>query len=139
MVCTLCDSDTKITNSRYRPKNAQTWRRHTCPRCNSVFTTKESVETTISYRISDPEANLEPLIRDELFLMIHEALDHRKTAVVDASALTDTVLGQIIAQKQLIITKTVVTDVIAKTLQRFDRVAYIKFKSKIDYALKAIS
>lgn len=46
-------------------------------------------------KIFEPE-RLEPFLRDKLFLSIHKSLSHRKTALGDASALTDTILARVL-------------------------------------------
>lgn len=38
-----------------------------------------------------------PFLRDMLFLSLYDACRHRSTAITDASALTDTVIGKLLA------------------------------------------
>lgn len=129
MVCILCDSKTNITNSRFVRKSGYTWRRHTCPRCFAVYTTREYIEMSLSYRLKHSSGTLEPLERDIVFSMIKDSLNHRNSAIADASALTDTILGMVYANKKLVVPYRDFFEITASTLRRFDRVAYIKFTS----------
>ena len=110
-------------------RGGYTWRRHTCPRCHAVYTTREYIEHSVSYRLRMPDGSYKPLIRDELFVMILDSLSHRKTSLTDASALTDTILGQVYAAKRLIIPSGDFFTLAARIIQRFDRTAYVKFTS----------
>lgn len=111
-------------------RGGYTWRRHTCPRCSAAYTTREHVEYSISYRLQRADGSFRPLSRDELFVMLLDSLDHRKSAINDASALTDTVLGAVYANKRLVVPEDAFHELVADTVRRFDRTAYVKYISK---------
>lgn len=128
MVCIYCDNKTKVTNSRASAKTKTTWRRRQCHSCRSIFTTREQIETAGTVRVKTSTGHLQPFLRDKLFLSLHRSLLHRKTAVSDASALTDTVLHQLNhLQTNGVLQNTKIIETTAKTLKRFDKAAHTSY------------
>jgi transcriptional regulator NrdR family protein len=67
---------------------------------------------------------LQAFERDKLLLSIHDSLKHRKTAVRDATGLTDTVISQLYPlMRQTVVEKTGITAVTLVVLKRFDKTA----------------
>lgn len=130
MNCPYCKNSTKVTNSRSRAQGTQIWRRRTCKNCAQVWTTLESIDLSTSHRVSGLNNGLEPFSRDELFSSIKDSLQHRKTALSDATALTDTVLARILLQNQAIIPKSEVIAVTSDVLKKFDKVAAAVYAAK---------
>lgn len=120
MVCMLCDSKTRITNSRSNAPGYQTWRRHTCNRCSAVYTTRESIDMSLSYRVERIKGNLEPFSRDKLFMSIARALEHRPNYIEDSGMLMWTILDAIQSGKQLVISRNDLVSLVTSTLRRFD-------------------
>ena len=89
-----CGSKTKVTNSRARLKGLEIWRRRTCTQCGAIYTTGESIEEDKSI-VVEHDGRLEPFLRDHLLISVYESLRHRKTALEDASALTDTIMTRL--------------------------------------------
>lgn len=129
MVCTMCDSKTRTSNSRFMSRGIYVWRRRTCPRCHSVFTTHENVDMKRSHRVQDTDGKLDQFVREKLFLSIYESLRHRQEAISDASGITDTTISKILAEKRLIIPKDRIVEITSSVLRRFDRAAYIRYIS----------
>ena len=123
MRCPYCQSDTKVTNSRSRAKGAQVWRRRECTNCHSIWTTHEVIDPSTSHRVKDSHNRLQPFSRDKLFVSLLDALRHRKTALADATALTDTVLARVLALKSAEITKQELTEIAHQTIKTFDSTA----------------
>lgn len=71
----------------------------------------------------------EPFSRDALFISLIDSLKHRKTALEDATALTDTILGLVLAQKSPKIARQALIDSAYQTLKRFDKVAAEVYRS----------
>ena len=71
---------------------------------------------------------LQPFLRDKLFASIYDSLRHRKTALNDATALTDTVIAKVLG---LIsdgrIEGTVITQQTSAILKRFDQAAAVHY------------
>ncbi len=129
MVCINCGTKTKISNSRFNVKTVQTWRRHTCTQCRTMFTTRELIDSSVSYRVKRPDSSLQPVMRELLFVSVHESLSHRKDAPEAAAALTDTIFGKIHANKSLIIDITWLTSKTHEILNRFDKPAAVRYKA----------
>jgi transcriptional regulator NrdR family protein len=73
---------------------------------------------------------LEPFSRDKLFISIKDSLQHRKTALSDASAITDTVLGQILMQNKAQIELSEVIGLTTDAVGRFDKTAGEVYRAK---------
>ena len=67
--------------------------------------------------------HLEPLQRDILYLSIWKALEHRKQATAEASALTDTIITKALAQKEPVILIDDLIHISTETLTAFDPTA----------------
>lgn len=122
MVCLYCANQTAVANSRLQKKSNHIWRRRKCLHCRAVFTTIEAPDLQTGLSVYH-QNSYKPFYRDKLFISIYESLKHRKAALTDATALTDTVLLHL----QPVINGTVDRDRIVSTvlgvLQRFDKVA----------------
>jgi transcriptional repressor NrdR len=124
MVCIYCGADTRVTNSRHQKRANNVWRRRHCVACNTVFSTIEAPDTSLSMTVRKYESSLEPFIRDKLFVSVYESLKHRNSALMDATSLTSTILSRIyqLAEESVIDSAVIVTVVIS-ILERFDGVA----------------
>jgi transcriptional regulator NrdR family protein len=129
MVCILCDSKTKTTNSRYMRSFRHTWRRHTCTRCFAVFTTRETVDMAHSYRIEQHDGSLVVFSRDKLLMSVYEALAHRKDAGTSSSIITESILAVIQKHHRLLIPRNELVDTAKVVIKRFDRTAYVRYVS----------
>ncbi len=129
MECPHCRSKTKVTNSRKRARGTQTWRRRECKSCGNIWTTHEVIDLSTSYIVEGAQGHRQPFSRDKLFMSIQESLRHRKTALADATALTDTVLARILAQKTATIPEGDLFAVIYEVIKKFDRTAAAVYKA----------
>lgn len=128
MVCIYCGSDTQVINSRWQKRSNRVWRRRSCPNCQSVITTLEAPDYSASISLRDNTGRLEPFLRDKLFASVHRSLQHRKSAITDATALTDTIMNGLhrcidsgaVDRTKLVILSTSV-------LKRFDRAAAVQY------------
>ena len=75
-------------------------------------------------------AALEPFQRDVLFVSIKDSLAHRKTALDDATALTDTTIRRLLAKKQAVIAAGDIVDTCVAVLESFDQTASAVYKAK---------
>lgn len=129
MVCTFCNSETKVINSRHQKKANATWRRRLCSNCAEAYTTTETYDLDGLILVANIKTNLEDFQRDKLFLSIHTVLLHRKTAISDATGLTNTVIQLILAQKKHIIPKSVIAQTTFDVLDRFDHLSALQYKA----------
>jgi transcriptional repressor NrdR len=123
MVCIYCGGGTKVTNSRPQKRMNAIWRRRQCLRCGAIFTTTEAADLLRSWRIQKKSV-LEPFSRDNLFVSIYDSLKHRKTALEDASGLTDTVINKCLEHvANATLDRDDLVTVAAQTLKHFDKAA----------------
>lgn len=130
MVCIQCSGSTRVFNSRLKKRLNQVWRRRECEQCGLIFTTTEEIDYKTSLAVRDADGRLRPFSRDKLLLSLHKSLQHRSTALSDASALTDTVIARLLSQTQ----HSAINDqsIIATAylvLARFDNVASMHYQA----------
>ncbi len=123
MKCPYCNSNTVVSNSRSRFKGSQVWRRRQCKSCDSIWTTHEVIDLSTSHKVEDRQKRLQPFSRDKLFMSLIDSLRHRKTTLTDATALTDTVIRQVLAHKAPTIKTYDIALVTHKALINFDKTA----------------
>lgn len=127
MKCIYCGYETRVTNSRHQKKANNTWRRRQCLNCSAIFTSVEKADLEKSIVVSKNNA-LKPFLRDRLFASVYDSLKHRKTALSDATALTDTVVSQVLLQaKNGTIEISVIKSLCGQTLARFDKTAAVYY------------
>ena len=128
MVCIYCGAATRVTNSRHRKQTAQVWRRRICVSCGAVFTSTEAVDYPKSLALEMPDKSLRPFTQEKLFLSIHKSCEHRKLAVDDAAALTDTVIAKIVRTgTQSVIPAQQLAKLVHETLTNFDSASAVQF------------
>ena len=130
MNCPYCKSDSKVSNSRPTAKGTQIWRRRTCKLCGRIWTTQEVIDLTTSHQVTSPNNPSEPFRRDKLFISIKGACAHRKSSLSDATALTDTVLAQVLRQNTATISNQQLKEITLKVITRFDKTAGAVYRAK---------
>lgn len=130
MNCPYCKSDSKVSNSRPTAKGTQIWRRRTCKSCGQIWTTQEVIDLTTSHQVTSQNNHSEPFSRDKLFLSIKDACAHRKSALADATALTDTVLSQVLRQNTTVLSEQQLIDITNSVITRFDKTASAVYRAK---------
>ena len=133
MVCLYCNGETEVTNSRAKARNPSVWRRRACKQCDAQFTTLElpGYDTALTVQGQDKK-HLYPFSRDKLFLSLHRALGHRKTALGDATALTGTVIARLFQRKLLkdgVLESKDLSKAAYEVLKRFDPLAATSYKA----------
>ena len=128
MNCIFCAGDTKVTNSRPQKRTNSVWRRRECKDCGAIFTSEEHLDFAGSIMVRGTD--LEPFSRDILFVSIHDSLKHRKTATQDATALTDTIIQQVLHElTSPEISKSALAQKTCAVLARFDPVAETHYRA----------
>lgn len=129
MQCPYCASSSFVNNSRPTAKGAQVWRRRECSRCHGIWSTKEAIDLSKSHTFIGSENDSKAFSRDALFISLIDSLKHRKTALADATALTDTTLGQVLALKSAKVQRDTLITLTYSTLKRFDKIAAEVYRS----------
>jgi transcriptional regulator NrdR family protein len=131
MVCYYCGSSTSVINSRHQKRANRVWRRRKCDNCGNVITSLEAVDyaASISFRKSD--GSLEPFSRDVLFLSVLDSLRHRKSAVTDATALTEAILARLpdCMNAQGAVVRNELATHVQTVLKRFDTPAGVHYQA----------
>jgi transcriptional repressor NrdR len=101
MVCIYCGAPTQVVNSRHQVRANHIWRRRKCTGCGEIFTTEEHAALHSSLMIESADRKkLLPFNRDQLFASVHDSCRHRPSSVDDASALTQTIVAQLVKLQQ---------------------------------------
>lgn len=127
--CPYCASSTKVTNSRSRAKGSQVWRRRECKKCSAIWTTHEVIDLSTSHRVVYADSSIQPFSRDLLFISIKTSLQHRNTALEDATYLTDNVLAKVLALKTAKIKTDKLVDVVHHILTNYDKTAAAVYRA----------
>jgi transcriptional repressor NrdR len=123
MLCIYCQNDTRVVNSRPQKRLNRVWRRRTCMTCGTTFTSTEAVDLGGSITVRDMK-QLEPFQRDKLLMSVYDSLKHRKTALSDATGLTDTVISKLYPlMKDAVVDKSSIGQTTWVVLKRFDKAA----------------
>jgi transcriptional regulator NrdR family protein len=125
MVCVYCGAATQVVNSRHQRRSNDIWRRRKCTACGTVFTSIESADLASALRVERSQGQLEPFVRDKLFLSIYESCGHRPTALRDAANLTNQVIHRLISRPghHGLIARSDIIDMATAILKPFDRAA----------------
>lgn len=127
MVCIYCGSETSVTNSRLQKKSNNVWRRRFCSDCKATVTTLESIDLKTAIIVTD-QKHQEAFVRDKLFISIFNACKHRKDALASASALTDTIIINILSRiSNASISRDDIIKIATVVLTRFDKVAGVQY------------
>ncbi len=129
MVCVYCGNKTQVSNSRLQKRGNNVWRRRTCTDCQATFTTLEKIDLDSAIVIVDKTVHT-PFSRDKLFVSIMNSCKHRKTAIGDASGLTDTIISllyPLITNASLDLAE--VRTVTLQVLSRFDKAAAVQYEA----------
>lgn len=124
MVCIYCSSSTNVTNSRLQKRANQVWRRRQCTSCGANFTTHEVVDLGSAIAVEHSLKDIQPFSRDRLFTSVYDSLKHRPDALGDATALTLTIIGQLLPHvNKGRLDRDIITTVTNAVLERFDGAA----------------
>ena len=123
MVCIYCGGSTQVSNSRLQKRANTVWRRRQCTVCAAVFTTTEAIDLASAIMIATAKG-LEPFDKDKLLISVYESCKHRQNALNDASALTQTIIGDIIKLTDVSgkIERDAIITLAQQVLERFDPV-----------------
>lgn len=128
MVCIHCHSETRVINSRLQKKANQVWRRRKCTKCSAIFSTSEVVQYELTWLVRS-SGSLTPFNRDKLLLSIIASIQHRPTALEDASALTETVMNKLLFSATAgVIDARTIAHIVQVALNRFDRAASVHYQ-----------
>ena len=129
MVCVYCGKDTEVANSRAAKKSPSVWRRRRCENCESIFSTREKPDLSLSIKVQNHSGDFEPFSEDKLFLSIKDSLSHRKSSLSASRQLSDTVVSKLMPKMHGQITRQEIISTTYPIIRRFDRPAATYYKS----------
>lgn len=130
MKCPYCNAATKVTNSRSHNDEYSVWRRRQCKGCGAVWSTDEIITLETSHKVIGSDLHLEPFSRDTLYISIFESLAHNNDRLAASTALTDTIIKQLLSQKSADISTDQIKIICHKVLSNFDEVAASVYQAK---------
>lgn len=130
MVCSICDGETEVTNSRLQKRNNQIWRRRRCLECKSIFTTHESVYLPAIFSVKRGRL-IEPFTPDRLLSEIMYVLRDKPKAYEDAKELNAVIIRNTLkkAADGLISPQEISLEA-SKVLKRFNKQAWLRYQAE---------
>ncbi len=126
MKCPFCESDDlKVTDSRNACDVNAIRRRRECLKCESRFTTFETVELSLQVRKRDGQ--WEDFDQEKLIRGIQAACHHSKVSRDQINALSAKITGMLMQRQGQQIEAMELGELVMKGLQELDRVAYIRY------------
>jgi transcriptional repressor NrdR len=130
MVCSYCNSKTKVVNSRAQKRNNQVWRRRRCLSCGSVFTTHEGAELS-SLIVVEGLSKPKPFLTDKLFTEILLAMQDHKSCYVAAREVTNTIIAKLLKMPGKPVYDThQISKAATEVLKRFDRRVWLRYMAE---------
>lgn len=126
MKCPFCNyAESKVTDSRISMDNQAIKRRRECLKCNSRFTTFETIDLTI--QVQKRDSTYEDFNQDKLLNGIMAACRHTRVSHDKVKALAYHITADLMAKQIREITTKELGIIVMKHLQEIDTVAYIRF------------
>lgn len=131
MFCINCfNPNTRVTNSRPNKKQPLIWRRRTCPKCSTTFTTYERPSLADNKPVHLPNKTTEPFNLGKLTISLAKAFTHSPAdGEYNAYWLAQTVEDTLGSQQELI-TPEDIEAVAHQVLKRFDELAAVQYAAQ---------
>lgn len=127
MICINCHyQKTQVTNSRPHKTQPRVWRRRSCPRCLTVVTTYEYIDTTDQITI-----NSQPFSLAHLAVVLHRYLPESPSRADEAFALAQTIGESLLAEKRPDISREALIRQVWQTLSRYNTKSGLRYG--VDY------
>lgn len=128
MQCPICQSDTKVTNSRNADRRRAIKRRRWCISCGRRFTTYERLEL-LGVEVIKRNGSKEPFYRHKLEAGIRKALEKRPFGEEHLQKLISSVENDIFNLGRDTIESSQIGSMTLSHLKSLDKVAYLRFAS----------
>jgi transcriptional regulator NrdR family protein len=130
MVCIYCGAKTQVINSRSQKRLKQVWRRRKCLACSNIFSTIERINFSNTLLITTRSGKVDDFSKEKLLLSIYDSLKHRRDALDDAIAITDTVMAKVLETlKTPLIDHNTLINISTEVLKRFDKPAAVHYSA----------
>ena len=128
MNCPLCQSKTRVINSRTAGEEKAIKRRRVCVQCKKRFTTYERLEL-LGLQILKRDGSREPYLRHKIELGIRKALEKRPYTEQQFQKTVSSIEGDIFNLEKELVPSEQVGQIVLSYLKTFDKVAYLRFAS----------
>lgn len=129
MRCPKCGfDDTKVLESRLSNEGRAVRRRRSCVACNHRFTTYEKEEEFV-FSVMKKDGRTEPYVRDKLSRSLQTACQKRPITFDQIEMIVNGVERSVQESGERTVSTQRIGDLIMNSLQRLDKVAYVRFAS----------
>lgn len=129
MHCPVCtNKDTKVVDSRQAGDGLAIRRRRECERCGYRFSTTEEV-SLLDLTVIKRDGRRMPYSREKIVHGLERALEKRPYTEVDFQKLVHRIERDIQKKRRGEVTSSEVGEIVMRALQKFDKIAYIRFAS----------
>lgn len=128
MNCPLCQSTTRVVNSRTAGEEKAIKRRRMCVQCKRRFTTYERLEL-LGLEILKRNGTREPYLRHKIELGLRKALEKRPYSEQQFQKLVSGIESDIFNLEKELVPSEQVGQIVLSYLKTFDKVAYLRFAS----------
>jgi transcriptional repressor NrdR len=131
MFCINCfHKNTAVSNSRPHKKQPQVWRRRTCKKCGTIFTTYERPSLADNKPVYISPGKTDAFNLGKLIISISKAFTHTpKEAEYNALWLAQTIEDTLSTQRE-IITPEDIAAITHGVLKRFDELAAVQYAAR---------
>lgn len=131
MFCINCfHTNTAVSNSRPNKKQPQVWRRRTCTKCQTAFTTYERPSLADNKPVILPDGSKDTFNLGKLILSIAKAFTHSPTdAEYNALWLAQTVEDTLSTERK-VITPEDIEATTHQVLKKFDELAAVQYAAQ---------
>ena len=130
MFCIKCfNPKTQVTNSRPHKKQPTIWRRRSCKKCQTIFTTLERPSLD-GIQITDDEGSTKPFNLGRLVISIANAFAHDPSQGREQAWWLAQTVETTLATEHPHPTSEEVAAVVHQVLERYDRLAAMQYAAK---------
>ena len=128
MICPICQSSTKVTNSRNAEQGRAIKRRRLCTSCGRRYTTYERLEL-LDVEVEKRGGSREPFFRHKLEIGIRKAFEKRPFGEEQLQKLVSSIENDIFNLGKDTVDSEQVGQIVLSHLRSLDKVAYLRFAS----------
>lgn len=128
MNCPICQSTTRVVNSRIADSEKAIKRRRACVRCKKRFTTYERIEL-VGLEVQKRSGAKEPYLLHKLELGVRKALEKRPYTEQQFQKLISGIESDIFNLEKEVVSSEQIGQIVLSHLKTFDKVAYLRFAS----------
>ena len=128
MKCPVCQSSTKVTNSRGADHGRAIKRRRVCVQCKRRFTSYERIEL-VGLTVVKRNGGKEPYVRHKIELGLRKALEKRSVGEEEFQKLVSSIENDIFNLEKDTVSSEQIGHIVLSHLKDFDQVAYLRFAS----------